>query len=46
MSEPDLKAADAFFESLAGKKYVETQPAFLSEVVTAMQVCKARYRPA
>ncbi len=37
MSEPDLKAADAFFESPAGKKYVETQPAFLSEVVTAMQ---------
>ena len=37
MSEQDLKAADAFFESPAGKKYVETQPAFLSEVVTAMQ---------
>ena len=26
-----------FFESPAGKKYVETQPAFLTEVVTAMQ---------
>ena len=37
MSEPDLKAAVAFFESPAGKKYVETQPAFLTEVVTAMQ---------
>jgi hypothetical protein len=37
MSEQDLKAAVAFFESTAGKKYVETQPAFLTEVVTAMQ---------
>ena len=37
MGEPDLKAAVAFFESPAGKKYVETQPAFLTEVVTAMQ---------
>lgn len=37
MSEPELKAAVAFFESPAGKKYVETQPAFLTEVVTAMQ---------
>ena len=37
MSEPDLKAVDAFFESPAGKKYVEIQPAFLTEVVTAMQ---------
>ncbi|MGH6822350.1 MAG: DUF2059 domain-containing protein [Methylocella sp.] len=37
MSEQDLKAAVAFFDSPAGKKYVETQPAFLTEVVTAMQ---------
>jgi uncharacterized protein len=37
MSEQDLKAAVAFFEGPAGKKYVETQPAFLTEVVTAMQ---------
>ncbi len=37
MNEQDLKTADAFFESPAGKKYVETQPAFLTEVVTAMQ---------
>jgi hypothetical protein len=37
MSEQDLKAAVAFFESPAGKKYVETQPAFVTEVVTAMQ---------
>jgi uncharacterized protein len=37
MSEPDLKAAVAFFESPAGKKFVETQPAVLTEVVPAMQ---------
>ena len=37
MSEHDLKAAVAFFESPAGRQYVETQPAFLTEVVTAMQ---------
>jgi hypothetical protein len=37
MSEADIKAADAFFESQAGKKYVETQPALFNEVVNAMQ---------
>jgi len=37
MSEPDLKAAVAFFESPAGKKYVDTQPTYLTDVVTAMQ---------
>ncbi len=37
MSEQDLKAAVAFFESPAGRQYVETQPAFLTEAVTAMQ---------
>jgi uncharacterized protein len=37
LSEQDLKTAAAFFESPAGKKYVETQPAFLTEAVTAMQ---------
>lgn len=37
MSEQELKAAVTFFESHSGKKYVETQPAFLTEVVTAMQ---------
>jgi uncharacterized protein len=42
LSEQDLKAADAFFESPAGKKYVETQPAFLTEVVTAMQGWQSR----
>jgi hypothetical protein len=42
MSEQDLKAAVAFFESPAGRKYVETQPAFLTEVVTAMQGWKGK----
>ncbi len=37
ISEADLKVAVAFFESQAGKKYVETQPAVLTDVVTAMQ---------
>jgi uncharacterized protein len=37
MSEADIKAANAFFESAAGKKYVETQPAFFNDVVNAMQ---------
>jgi hypothetical protein len=37
MSEADLKAAVGFFESPAGKQYVATQPAFLTDLVTAMQ---------
>ncbi|MCI0466046.1 MAG: DUF2059 domain-containing protein [Beijerinckiaceae bacterium] len=37
MSGQELRAAAAFFESPAGRKYVESQPAFLTEVVTAMQ---------
>ena len=37
MSEHDLQTAVAFFESPAGRQYVETQPAVLIEVVTAMQ---------
>jgi hypothetical protein len=37
MSEQDLKTAAAFFNSDTGRKYVETQPAFLNEVVVAMQ---------
>ena len=36
MSEADLKAAVAFFESPPGKQYVATQPAFLTDLVTAM----------
>jgi uncharacterized protein len=42
MSEQDLKAAVAFFESPAGRQYVETQPAFLTEAVTAMQGWRAK----
>jgi hypothetical protein len=37
MSEQDLNAAGAFFTSPAGKKFVEIQPAYLKEVVAAMQ---------
>ncbi|WOJ89137.1 DUF2059 domain-containing protein [Methylocapsa polymorpha] len=37
MSEQDLRTAVTFFESPAGKQYVDTQPAFLTDVVTAMQ---------
>jgi hypothetical protein len=37
LSAQDLKTAVAFFQSEAGRKYVETQPVFLTEVVTAMQ---------
>lgn len=37
MSEPDLRAAVIFFEGPAGKQYVESQPAILNDVVTAMQ---------
>jgi hypothetical protein len=33
----DLQAAVTFFTSAAGRKYVEAQPAILTEVVTAMQ---------
>lgn len=33
----ELKAAVAFFDSPAGKKYVETQPGFLNEAVAALQ---------
>ncbi len=37
MSEADLNAAVAFFNSAAGKTYVAAQPEILSDVVTAMQ---------
>jgi uncharacterized protein len=37
MSEADLKTAADFFNSPAGKKYVEAQPGMLDEVVLAMQ---------
>ncbi len=42
MSEQDLKAAVTFFESPAGKKYVETQPAFVSEVETPMRAWQGK----
>jgi uncharacterized protein len=37
MSEADLKATADFFNSPAGKTYVDAQPAMLDEVVVAMQ---------
>jgi hypothetical protein len=37
LSEPDLKTANAFFGSPAGKQYVAAQPAILTDIVTAMQ---------
>jgi hypothetical protein len=42
MSEADLTSALAFFQSPAGKQYVATQPAFLTEVVAAMQGWQGR----
>lgn len=37
MSEPELKEIAAFFRSPAGKRYVETQPVVLDQMVQAMQ---------
>lgn len=37
LSEPEIKAAVAFFTSPAGKKYVQMQPYFFDAVVNAMQ---------
>ncbi len=37
MSEADLKAAAAFFNSPSGKQYVAAQPPILTDIVTAMQ---------
>jgi hypothetical protein len=37
MSEADLKDTAAFFESPAGKKYVQAQPDALSDIVAALQ---------
>ncbi|ACK49103.1 conserved hypothetical protein [Methylocella silvestris BL2] len=37
LSEPDINTAVAFFTSAAGKNYVASQPAVLSDIVTAMQ---------
>jgi len=37
MSEADLKAAVAFFNSPSGEQYVAAQPPILTDIVTAMQ---------
>lgn len=37
LTEPELKEIAAFFRSPAGKRYVETQPQVLDEMVQAMQ---------
>jgi uncharacterized protein len=37
MNEQEIKSVNAFFESEAGKKYVEIQPTFFNDVVNAMQ---------
>ncbi len=37
LNEADLNAAAAFFNSSAGRQYVATQPAVLTDIVTAMQ---------
>lgn len=37
LSEAEVKEAVAFFNSPAGKKYVESQPAMLDELVVAIQ---------
>jgi hypothetical protein len=37
LSEPDIKAAVAFFDSGAGKDYVQAQPYFFDDIVNAMQ---------
>jgi hypothetical protein len=37
LSEDDLKAIDAFFKTDAGKKYVQTQPLFMSNIVVIME---------
>ena len=45
MSEADLKAAAAFFDSPSGKQYVAAQPAILSDLVTAMDGWQGKVRP-
>jgi hypothetical protein len=37
LSEPEMKETIAFFNTPAGKKYVESQPAMLDELVVAIQ---------
>ena len=38
MTEAELKDAIAFFQSPSGKKYVETQPVVLDDIVREMQI--------
>lgn len=45
MSEQELKDTLAFFASPAGKKYVETQPRFLDDLVPAIDGWAARTLP-
>lgn len=46
MSEQELKDTLAFFTSASGKKYVETQPRFLDDLVPAIDGWAARTLPA
>ena len=46
MSEQELKDTLAFFASPSGKKYVETQPRFLDDLVPAIDGWAARTLPA
>ena len=46
MSEQELKDSLAFFTSASGKKYVETQPRFLDDLVPAIDGWAARTLPA
>ena len=46
LSETELKDTAAFFKSASGKKYVETQPRFLDDLVPAIDGWAARTLPA
>ncbi|ACB94530.1 conserved hypothetical protein [Beijerinckia indica subsp. indica ATCC 9039] len=37
LTEQDMKTALAFYQSESGRRFVETQPVFLNELLTAMQ---------
>lgn len=43
LTEAELKEAAAFFNSAAGKKYVNDQPAILDELVTGMQAWTGKF---
>ena len=42
MTEDEMKQAAAFFNSPAGQKYVGTQPAFMTDALSAMQGWQAK----